>query len=488
MNANDDARNLRDADARMRAGLTAEAATAPISRDFAERVIAQASSPTRLVLGGDDSPTPRPPAWRAWVLPLVAAVVIAILVGSAVTAVRLASSRGNEPAEGPHPQPVPSAPSSAVPPPSQPSASPPAGSPSAGVGPSGSSGVGSTGPAGPVPAGFTATDLTWISVDDGWALGTAPCASKPCTSILRTTDGGRSWVGIPAPDAYLNTDGSCPSATTACVSHLRFANAEVGYAFGQSSLFMTVDAGRTWQAQSGGALGLEIANGSALRLTTKCLPGCPFSVATAPVGSSHWLDTGLPRAGHSAAGELVRAGHDVVVADYGNTAGGTRATSVLFVSSDDGGHWTTIDEPCPQESGTALDAERDTRAVAVAPDESITALCVPRGVPATSVFTMTSTDGGAHFRASATSPGVPASYDRPMIAATSADDLLVGVGNGVLRSADGGTTWAGVLSRVSYLGFESPSVGRALNSNAAAAMLSTSDGGAHWTSSPFNQP
>ncbi len=34
---------------------------------------------------------------------------------------------------------------------------------------------------------------TFVSTDDGWALGTAPCSHKPCTSIVRTRNGGRTW-------------------------------------------------------------------------------------------------------------------------------------------------------------------------------------------------------------------------------------------------------------------------------------------------------
>ena len=52
---------------------------------------------------------------------------------------------------------------------------------------------------GPVPRGFEPVSMTFVSGSDGWVLGTAPCTHKPRTSIVRTTDGGRSWAGIPAP-------------------------------------------------------------------------------------------------------------------------------------------------------------------------------------------------------------------------------------------------------------------------------------------------
>ncbi len=54
-------------------------------------------------------------------------------------------------------------------------------------------------PGGPVPKGFVAKDLTFVSTRTGWLLGTAPCTVAPCTSIVRTIDSGRTWIGIPAP-------------------------------------------------------------------------------------------------------------------------------------------------------------------------------------------------------------------------------------------------------------------------------------------------
>src|SRR6185437_3703809 len=251
--------------------------------------------------------------------------------------------------------------------------------------------AGPVGSSGPVPAGFRAVDLTWVSLDEGWALGTAPCGTPPCTSIVHTTDGGKSWTGIPAPVAGLDEESDCVN-DQACITGLRFANPQVGYAYGQNALFLTTDAGRHWQRLSGGAYGLEIANGTVLRVISSCLPGCPFRMQRAAIGSDSWTTVSTLAGGQTSGALLVRNGHLAALLTEGHTAGGAQhATSVLFTSTDDGAHWASRGEPCPQGS-----TEYDSTSLSAALDGSITVLCSPRDAQHAH-FTMTSTDGGAHF-------------------------------------------------------------------------------------------
>ena len=60
-------------------------------------------------------------------------------------------------------------------------------------------------PGGPVPAGFTATSVTFVSAQEAFVLGTAPCSHVPCTSIVRTVDRGASWRAPRAGGAALLT-------------------------------------------------------------------------------------------------------------------------------------------------------------------------------------------------------------------------------------------------------------------------------------------
>ncbi|HEU5269325.1 MAG TPA: hypothetical protein VFU36_05310, partial [Jatrophihabitans sp.] len=417
-----------------------------------------------------------------WVLPAAAAVLVALLVGSALIGTKLLHSAG--PAA--KPSPTLSQPTASTPPPSNPT-SPAPSSPATSSAPSKQSSAGVAGPAGgPVPAGFAGYDLTWVSNQDGWALGTAPCGNPPCTSILRTTDGGASWVGIPAPRAFLEGVDTCD---TACdlISHLRFANRLVGYAYGQNALYLTTDGGSSWRQQQGGyAYGLEVVAGSVLRVSAQapgCAPGCNFRVQRAAIGGDSWQDVSLPSGGRQAGAQLAVNGHTVVLATFANTAGGAEdATAVLFTSRDGGSSWQKVGEPCPR-SGSL---EVDTSGVTAAPDGSISVLCQPR-MPGRGAFTATSTDG-THFAAGGPVPGSAADA----IGAVSAAGLFVLTDrDGLYRSTDSGAHWSKVSAGPPggrYIGFESTTVGRVIGGRAGTGpdgTWTTTDGGRSWTYHSF---
>ena len=247
---------------------------------------------------------------------------------------------------------------------------------------------------GPVPKGFVAKDLTFVSADEGWLLGTAPCATKPCTSIVHTTDGGKTWAGIPAPKAELETNGqnSC-AGSGPCVRGLRFANSKVGYAYGSTAWYLTTDGGQTWTQEKGQANAIEVANGTAARIGTAsegCPPGCTFTVATAPVGGATFSTAEV--SGGSLLGnnvQLLRQGHSAYAEVFQNVAGGAEdAHATLLTSTDDGRRWTVRNDPCTSSRGQ----ETDSTQISVADDGSLSVLCSTRGGAAS--FVRTSTDHG----------------------------------------------------------------------------------------------
>ncbi|GIH16268.1 WD40/YVTN/BNR-like repeat-containing protein [Rugosimonospora africana] len=342
-------------------------------------------------------------------------------------------------------------------------------------------------PGGPVPHGFVAQDFTFASADQGWLLGTAPCSTKPCTSIVRTTDGGRTWVGIPAPKAELEPNGQngC-DANQLCVRALRFALSTTGYAYGSTALYLTRDGGLTWTKQSGQADAVELANGTALRVshdTQGCPPGCGYEVSTAPVGSANWQAVTAPGTLTGNAVQLLRAGHHAYLAVYRNPAGGAEnAQATLATSTDDGRHWTTRGDPC----GTDAGKEGDTTQLAVGPEGSLTVLCLVRGDA--SGYVITSTDGGAtfgpHHRTPSTRPDA--------VGAASPTTIIVTVASVLYRSTDAGASWAAVSHAPAppansdghpVIGFENAQTGRCVLGS--AAVLTTTDAGHSWKTYKF---
>ncbi len=353
---------------------------------------------------------------------------------------------------------------------------------------------------GPRPAGFTVADMTWVSDNQGWALGSAPCTKPPCTSVVHTLDGGLTWAGLPAPVAAL---GSAPSpapcsATSACVQGLRFADANTGYAFGTNSLWLTVDGGRTWTERSQDATdALELAHGMAVRLThagTGCPPGCTYRVQTAAVGSTTWQSVASPPM--VGTGTLLAVeGANIYMGVLRNRAGGAQNAQTQFArSTDSGAHWSTFSDPCGM---TAVGGEADAVAISAAPGGVLAVACSARP-SGQAGFVVISTDAGATFgphRGNLLSAVPTGDEQLAGIAAATGQRLAVLVvadgKDSIVVTNDSGSDWTLTHSEATpggasnpYLGFEDPTIGRA--SIDPHAVLTTTDGGGHWT--PFTFP
>lgn len=304
-------------------------------------------------------------------------------------------------------------------------------------------------PEAPVPPKFAVRDLSFVSKDRGWAIGTSPCSTGRCSSLLSTDDGGTSWSLRTMPDAALpGEDGTftadCGSRT--CVSRLRFASAQIGYAF-DPGLAMTKDGGRTWTnlPTDGAVPGLEAADGNVVRVVnrTSC-PSCTFDVETSDLGGTAWTRTlTTPQVG-AAGAQLLRQGKQLVVLLTGHVAGGaSSASSTLVLSNDAGSTWSDRTDPCGRPTPTT---ELDTAQVALAPGDVLIALCVDRSTQASSV--RTSTDFGSTF---GPLHALPDGFQGRLVTAARGV-LLVGVTTPLaphgrlLRSTDDGRTWDVVVS------------------------------------------
>jgi len=153
-----------------------------------------------------------------------------------------------------------------------------AGCGSAGPGPVPSTTVPSTSQSAPVAAPpstraagpIDVQDVSFVSAGHGWALGRG--------ELVTTTDGGARWTRLPAP----------PAAAT----HIRFASAQVGYAWGTSgTLWITTDGAASWRpAGLRQVLSLETAAGWVWSIAG----AQPYpSIWRAPVGGTAWTNLGL---------------------------------------------------------------------------------------------------------------------------------------------------------------------------------------------------
>lgn len=353
-----------------------------------------------------------------------------------------------------------------------------------------------------LPTGFTVFDLTWISTDEGWALGVAPCTKPPCTSVAHTLDGGKTWAGLPAPKAYSFSDPpAIPAdppciATVPCIQAMRFADAKNGYAYGATSLWLTTNGGHTWTQKSSDATAtLEIAHGTVVRVTpadSGCPPGCNYVIEAAAVGSTTWHTLAAPKLiGDGAAVAL--EGSNIYVAGFGHTAGGAADAHTQMIRSTDGGaHWATFADPCGvSPSGN----EADATAITAAPGGALAVGCTPRA-PGEAAFVVLSADAGATFgpHRGGLLPAVPAGGERiENIAAATGQRLAVlvsGENLSIAVSNDAGGDWtvthtdtpANGVGRW-FIGFQDSLTGRAIL--VPRTILTTTDGGGHWTGYTF---
>jgi len=332
-------------------------------------------------------------------------------------------------------------------------------------------------PGGPVPAGFTATSVTFVSAQEALVLGTAPCPSAVCTSIVRTPDRGASWRGLPAPVVPL----SAPGGTGAW--GIRFATPEHGFVFGDG-LWETADGGQRWTraAYPGGSiLSLAAIDGQVLALTATCSVqgGCaqPGTLLRRPLAGGGWSQIAqVDISGIANATDLIATqagvaavldGADVVVTGNGGLTIVRHAT------------------PCATAATT-----RESSVAVIAPD-GLALLCTGQGFTGHTVKTVYTSGNLGGTWAKTGVPGtagdggtIAAANPRQLVIATaSAASWLYYSGDGAAQwqtavtELDGGQGWAD-------LGFTTASDGVVIHGPAARGfagqLLLTDNGGLTW--------
>jgi len=328
----------------------------------------------------------------------------------------------------------------------------------------------STPAGGPVPSGFAATSVTFVSADEAFVLGTAPCSAKPCTSIVRTLNRGATWVGLPAPvvplAARYDTTGS-----QAAVWGIRFANPAHGFVFG-TGLWETTDGGEHWTAVAGpgGSItDLEVIDGQVLALTGSTL-------YRRPLAGGSWS-------------VVAQATNQSEIATQAQVAAVLDGTKVI-VTGNGGLSTTTEATPCTT-MGVA-----EPSSVAVTGPDSLALLCAGGAAMGSVQKTVyVSDDLGAQW----TKAGSPPNGGDPEgISAGTPGQIVVEAASGASElyySANGGATWSTAWSAgdggagFNDLGFTTTSNGVVVRGPASSdgnsegspgQLLLTSNGGATW--------
>lgn len=281
-----------------------------------------------------------------------------------------------------------------------------------------------------VPPGFGPESFTAISELNWWLLGTATCSGSPCTAIARTTDGGRTFVSIPAPQEP-------PGQPSAKVSQVRFANSTDGFAFGPG-LWTTHDGGAHWRwwALPGNVNDLATSGGYAYAISTNPSTGVG-QLLRSSVNGDEWQP--LPAAGDATGGLWVQ-GSEVLL----------EASNQLRVSTDHGRSFTTY----PVPPSVACQFEEPGPPV-------VWAHCATGMMSGTWL----SAKGGANF-AAVKGSGLPELPNSAAFGSASATTAVVGYRQ-LYRTTDGGASWTPVTGPVGitwwqYLGFTDPTHGIAI--------------------------
>jgi hypothetical protein len=337
------------------------------------------------------------------------------------------------------------------------------------------------GPVGtPIPAHFAPLSVTFVSLHTGWVLGTAPCGLTNCEELLRTRDGGQTWVGLRRPPM--------PVADSSDVQqrHVRFANLNDGWIYGPD-LWVTHDGGATWKQPSVEGLSRdtpvtaletdgEVVHAVFISATTQ------VTIITSPVNRDAWhaAPVTIPiGAGPVPAAQLVVQGKGGWIIENDRTVvGGARVEN---------GEWVAWQPPCLDKGGPAvLTASTPTDVVVVCHEGVWTGPDITENV-------FVSNDGGTTFH----EIGAPMAGDWEVdgVASPGPDTIVVaGIANGsrVLEATfDRGHSWTAVRSEPaggswSDIGFTGPTQGIAIvHLEDGGELLMTTDGGHTWNPIDF---
>jgi hypothetical protein len=348
----------------------------------------------------------------------------------------------------------------------------------------------SPGPAAPVPPSFRPTSATFIGTQTGWVIGQAGtpghCATAYCTTVARTSDGGATWSGAPAPLA------GAPAGATG-VSQLRFLDGSDGWAFGPE-LYATHDGGRSWTRVDTGGLRVtqvETVGHRAFGLFASCSGTgsayagqcASYTLYSSPAGADDWAPVGTATSGLAAAA-APGAASLVLTASRGYLLA---PDGTLYAGPAGGGAWAQASAiPCPVGPPLA-DGQPTGALLAAATADDLVLACASSSAPgsAQTKRIYTSADGGTSWQSAGSGPSLGLATS---LAASPAGAFVLATGRGLDLRPAGSTTWraaqlnaAAPKGGFGYVGMTTDAQGIALPANPAAGTVwLTYDGGRSW--------
>ncbi len=299
-------------------------------------------------------------------------------------------------------------------------------------------------------------------------LGTAHClvGSGTCGAIVRTTDGGSSFVGIPSPPVSASD-----------VTQLRFANALDGYAF-DAELWETTNGGASWVHVSTTGQVTEVAAADGEAYVVECALGTSCrstDLLRSLVGSGEWQKVSTPISLGGFA-QFAVSGQNLYVQS------GSEPRNVFLYSPDKGATFSERVSPCTPSLP-------DCRVTAAADGSPTLWAASPTGMDAGA---WVSKNGGTTWRSASRNAAFPNSLG---ITAASSSVALVWPGPEIsnalsaalARTTNGGGSYSGVLSsswRASWAGFSDPTRAFALATGVSTNtthLFESNDGGATWS-------
>ena len=359
---------------------------------------------------------------------------------------------------------------------------------------------GSASPAEPeqgASARFEPLSASFVSASEGLVLGATPCAKATCTALVTTSDGGRSWTGVPAPPAPLAGPPTGVGAVPGDAVGTILSTGASSYASGPGLWASTSASGaaRWVRLHPGGpVLDLAVDAGTLWAVVASCWSqdkGCAapsLRLERAPAGTDAWRV--VPGVGGFYDAQLLFRGATGWVAMWPRRL---PSPVTIWRTTDDGVSWSRIPDPCYRPTWAI-----DLAELASPGGSTLFELCAGNsGAGQEAKTVLESTNGGTSTRPAGAAPlgGLVEAFAAPspsllVLAASSAAGLLD-------RSADAGRHWKVTTlddggAGLSDLAFASPSVGVVVDGRPSSGpfpdqLLVTRDGGLTWSVVPVSE-